>query len=106
MATLHTTLTRNTINTLTVGNAVTDGCVIIRYSCTRGVALAGAGIIVVLNKAVPEDPYHAYFFDDVGIPTDEITAEVVGTNLRVKIPVDNSVAFNIVFNYTITIIKS
>ena len=105
MATLHTTLARNTTNTLIVGNAITDGCVIIRYSCTRG-ALAGAGIIVVLNKAVPVDPYHAYFFDDVGIPTDEITAEVVGTNLRVKIPVDNSVAFNIVFNYTITIIKS
>lgn len=105
MATLHTTLARNTTNTLIVGNAITDGCVIIRYSCTRGV-LSGAGIIVVLNEAVPADPYHAYFFDDVGIPVNGVTADINGTNLRVKIAVDNSVASDITFNYTTTIIKS
>jgi hypothetical protein len=102
MATLHTTLTRNTTTIINVGTSATDGCVVIRYSCTRG-ALAGAGIIAVLNEAVPVEPYHAEFFDDVGITA--VAADINAGNLRLKITLDSG-ANDITFNYNKTIIKS
>lgn len=102
MATLHTTLTRNTTTIINVGDSTTDGCVVIRYSCTRG-SLAGAGIIVILNEAVPTEPYHAQFFDDVGITG--VSADISAGNLRLKIAVSSAVT-DITFNYNKTIIKA
>lgn len=98
MATLHTTLTRNTTNNIIVGTVVNDHGIVISYALSRN-ALYQAGQITILSKVATEECDSSWFGDDVGMT---IAADINAGNIRLNLAVDNSIAFNITFNYNIT----
>lgn len=101
MATLSSTLTKNAVTNLIVGNKNDDDCVIIKYACTRKY-LFNSGEIMILNDAIPPDPIHYFYVTDCGVT---FTADISGNNIRLICTVDNSIAYDIDFNYNLLTIK-
>jgi hypothetical protein len=105
MASISTTLTKNTTTNIIVGNVITDESIIINYVGRRG-SYSEIGKIVISSPFLDYTdpiPYHTHDGECIGIVA---AADYSGSDIRLKLTVDNILDHDIIFNYNIEVVTN
>lgn len=106
VTTLHTTLTANSENDITIGSTALHRAIFIWYTAVRGL-LIEVGQITVVNDTDLPMPTASKSFDDCGLWSDTIplAMKITGTNLILSITVDDTSEDDVAFSYFVKEIK-